>query len=259
VKIPSLTHRSFLLLSALIDGADRTYAEICEAVGWSHSVPHFICVMNQLRRRHLAVQVRFPAVFRMRRGVVRREGKAYRITAAGREAWAESLDFYAFFAERRVGKSGRQGGAGVRPKPGARINHDAYPRRASERPATDAEAERLLRIAPPEFAFFYRALRFDVLTIRQIVSIEIRDIDFARRLIYVRDGKSRRVTVPASEALLAIIHSAIGSRMEGQVFLSNGKKTWSLSRARQVFVEFRRAAGLPPSIVMRGRVQRRRN
>jgi hypothetical protein len=259
VKVPSLPHRHFMIVSALVDGTDRTFDELCRALGKDLSRSSFMDAFWQLAARGFIVRVRFMGVVRQKhRRSYRRTFKAYRITDSGRAAWVETLDFYRFLSERFLKTAGRHGSTAVttpKAKHGAQIER-AVPRRLEpERRATSEESERLLKFAGPGFAYLYRALRESVLTFDQLAALEIGNIDFARQKLSIRPDDRRRV-IRAGNRLLGILQSACGTRREGRVFLNSYGRPWQISRARATFARCRRLAGLPSSIVMRGRLKK---
>ncbi len=59
------------------------------------------------------------------------------------------------------------------------------------------------------------------ITIRwfELADLDIRDVDFEHRLIYIREGKGGKSrTIPVSEELLRDLRHLLGSRKKGPVF-----------------------------------------
>jgi len=261
LKIPSLPHRHFLVLSALIDGADKTFEEIRRDVGWSVSQSGFTATVGQLQRRGLAVRVRFPGPVPHRiRHRDRKLYSAFRITDCGLEAWAETLDFYRFFGERHVqlerAKCQEQHET-PKSKPGAQIAPFITQSREPERRPTADETERLLSFASPEFACFYRAFRCDVVSLKQLAALQIRDVDLSVGALRVASEKGRNYTVRVDDTFFEIVETAIGDRNEGPAFVTVTGRAWTPAVGRHWFTVYRRAAGLPLSIAFRGRLKRK--
>jgi integrase len=80
----------------------------------------------------------------------------------------------------------------------------------------------------------------------EIANLDIRDIDFQKRLIQIpkgKGGKSR--TIPVSEDLLGDLKHLIGSRKTGPVFPGRGGKSLSLRQINKVVGKAGELAGIP--------------
>jgi len=60
----------------------------------------------------------------------------------------------------------------------------------------------------------------------ELVNLDVRDIDFERRLIHIREGKGGKArTIPASEDLLGDLKHLLGNRKKGQSLPTPGVRS----------------------------------
>lgn len=79
----------------------------------------------------------------------------------------------------------------------------------------------------------------------ELVNLDIRDIDFDRRLIHIREGKGdKERTIPCSDDLLGDLRHLIGNRKKGTLFQSSHSKPFALSQINNIMTKAGRLAGV---------------
>ncbi|OGT59905.1 MAG: hypothetical protein A3E01_10705 [Gammaproteobacteria bacterium RIFCSPHIGHO2_12_FULL_63_22] len=127
--------------------------------------------------------------------------------------------------------------------------------RGRDRIPTPAETETILRLSPPPFAVFYRALRLCGARPGELARTTIADLKWDQRIIELADhktagktGKPRRIAI--GQDFGALLRTAIGDRTDGVVLLNSQRKPWTVPALGQVFRRLRTAGGLPKDLVM---------
>ena len=79
----------------------------------------------------------------------------------------------------------------------------------------------------------------------ELQNLDIRDVDFERRVIHIREGKGgKERTIPSSDDLLGDLRHLIGRRRAGPIFLSNRGKALSTVAINNIVAKAGRLAGL---------------
>jgi integrase len=79
----------------------------------------------------------------------------------------------------------------------------------------------------------------------ELRDIEIRDVDFEKRRIYIRSGKgSKSRTVPVDTDTLQDIKFYMGDRNQGKLIISNKQDTISLKQINEICAKCGRIAGV---------------
>lgn len=79
----------------------------------------------------------------------------------------------------------------------------------------------------------------------ELQQLDVQDIDFERRRIYIRSGKGGKSrTIPASESVLADLKHLIHNRKKGPLFLSQKGGRLSLRQINRIVAKAGKAAGL---------------
>lgn len=79
----------------------------------------------------------------------------------------------------------------------------------------------------------------------ELQNMDIRDVDFDRRVIHIREGKGgKERTIPCSDDLLGDLRHLVGRRRAGPVFLSNRNKALSSVAINNIVSKAGRLAGI---------------
>ena len=79
----------------------------------------------------------------------------------------------------------------------------------------------------------------------ELRDVEIRDVDFEKRRIYIRSGKGNKSrTVPVDTDTLQDIKFYIGDRNQGKLIISNKQDTISLKQINEICAKCGRIAGV---------------
>lgn len=118
--------------------------------------------------------------------------------------------------------------------------------KASEYHLSKTELKRLVN-APLEFRDRCVVKTFAQTAVRrfELQNLDVRDVDFDRRVIYIREGKGdKERTIPCSDDLLGDLRHLVGRRRTGPVFLSNRNKAFSTVAINNIVSKAGRLAGL---------------
>jgi integrase len=251
VKTPDVTALQFAALSELLDGQVHRNSSLARSVG-NHRPESFVLVLKALERRGLLERVRWAAVCGARPA-----GTGYRVTAQGRRAWAETLDYFLFFAKR----SGDRGSLSTRAPRLKAIASAPFPASASapERRPNGAEVQAIAAAASRELACLLSAMECGVLDFAELIRMRIEDIDFAEGTARVGRGPRRTRAVELGAELLKAAKESTGSRAAGSVFVNHYGQPWTRSSAAHAFCKARAAAGVDRRAKLLGRLSRRRD
>jgi integrase len=79
----------------------------------------------------------------------------------------------------------------------------------------------------------------------ELQQLDVQDIDFERKRIYIRSGKGGKSrTIPASESVLADLKHLIHNRKKGPLFLSQKGGRLSLRQVNRIVAKAGKSAGL---------------
>jgi DNA-binding MarR family transcriptional regulator len=247
---PDISPTQYAALSALLDGVARRPGAVARAV--RRRPDSFAMILRPLRFRGLVERVQWSEQHEGRASS-RRIG--YRITAAGRRAWQETLQFYLYFAERFGATTGPRSSEmpdQVEPLPfpsGSRSGPDRLP--------NDAEFEAIIAAAVEPLRPLLRALQTGPLRLERLLSLDVAGVDLPACSVRVRI-QSRLVALPTGDRLRPILAAAIGGRRSGPVFINCWGKVWTVKSAVDAFSRARDAAGVAREVKLRGRLGSRR-
>jgi len=124
-----------------------------------------------------------------------------------------------------------------------------------DRLPTADETAAILTRSSPEFRLIYSALRQCGARPGELCRATIADIDRTANAIVLKDHKTARKTgkprrIPIGQKLAELIRQAIGDRQAGPIFLSPGRKGWSVQNLSRTYSRMRDQAGLPRDLVL---------
>lgn len=121
-----------------------------------------------------------------------------------------------------------------------------YRLKASEYHLSKQELKRLVNAAPTfRDRCILKMLTQTAMCRFELITLDVRDIDFERRRIHIREGKGgKERTIPCSEELIADIRHLIGGRKTGMIFQSNRGRAFDLSQINNIVAKAGRLAGL---------------
>jgi len=231
MDIPQLTHQAFFVLSLLIRHGELRAAEVVRRAEGIASVNE---LLRKLHRRGL-VDKREATL----RGRAPRE-TIFSATRHGRDAFQDQLDFYLCVAQGTGAEGGTRKAEG-----GKRTDR--------KRGATPAERERLLAVAPLEFAPLLATVwELADVSIDELAAADVGDFDAAAGRLTVGDGDCRRDVALSPEATEAVAQAA-GARDDGPLFVPRKRRRWNVARASEAFRQLRKRAGVSADVGMRHR------
>ena len=118
--------------------------------------------------------------------------------------------------------------------------------KASEYHLSKQEIKKLINAAPSfRDRCILKTLAQTAIRRFELINLDVRDIDWERRLVHIREGKGgKERTIPCSEELLADLKHLVGNRKTGLVFQSNRGKGFDLSQVNKIVAKVGRMAGL---------------
>jgi len=124
-----------------------------------------------------------------------------------------------------------------------------------DRIPTPAETEAILARASPAFRLIYSALRQCGARPGELCRAMIADMDRVNRVITSKQHKTARKTgqarrIPIGRKLGEMLDQAIGTRTEGQVFLTPTGRPWRVANLSRTYSRLRDLAGLPKDLVL---------
>ena len=124
-----------------------------------------------------------------------------------------------------------------------------------DRVPTPAETEAILARASSEFRLIYSALRQCGARPGELCRATIADVDRSNRVITLKEHKTARKTgqvrrIPIGRKLGELLDQAIGTRMEGPVFLCPSGRGWRVENLSRTYSRLRDLAGLPKDLVL---------
>ena len=253
MNIPQLGHRQYVILAVLVDGQPWANREICREIVWQGKNAR-VCASRMIAAMQRAGLVeRYDAV-RRRPGGSTYQHHVARITAAGRRAFAESLDFYLHVAQR-FSQSDRETDVdqAIALKPLEPRPEDSV----SDRFPTPAEDDRLLAEASPEFSRIYRFGRWSGAHFNQLIGLAIADVDLNADVLRLPPHPRGPNDVKLTDDLRRLITEAIGDRTTGLLFPSPRGRRWQSVNLTRTFIELRRRAGLSERLQLFGRLEKR--
>ena len=79
----------------------------------------------------------------------------------------------------------------------------------------------------------------------ELINLDIRDVDFDRRVIHIREGKGgKERTIPCSDDLIGDLRHLIGNRKRGALFQSSHGKSFALGQINNIVGKAGRLAGV---------------
>jgi len=252
LKTVPISDRVFEILSVLLDGGIYSFAEIESAVGWEAKPTVFVQITRRLVTSKLVEQLEFPVDASRRNAEHCRVWMpAFRITAKGKTAWAEKTDFVRFLVktfadpERTIHAAPKEG---LRPR-------SRRPRPSKfERRATAAELPEILRHASNSLRVLVEALEADTLPLKDLIALDVVDVHLGRGTIELRNAPRQAATYRPTAELLKLLGELVGHRTEGPVFQSPKGHRWGQQTASRAWRCACRKAGVPPNIMLRGRL-----
>ena len=254
--MPAVTSRRFLILAGLLNGQELTRMELCSEIDWNPVIPNFVRQTNALHCAGYVEKVRVTVS-----GKVREEVR-YRITAAGRRAWQECIDYYVFVAEQYGRGSGdATNGGGSR---NGRVLHRAPipPNRnppKTDRWMTAEERKRLFAVCSNDcFRRLVVALQeLKSLTVAEVGALDVGDFDLETSELVIR-SKRAECRLPVSPELATVIVESIGERTSGPLFPASLGGRWTTDMAGRVFRTLRGPARIPVDVMLRGMSYRKK-
>jgi len=243
MKPPDLTPIQYAALSVLLDGTPHGTTTIARAIQF-HRPGSFAVIVQRLRRRGLVERVRSPQLAR----------NGYRITASGRRAWQETLQFYVYFAERFGNAKRVPSSAAQRARP---LPFPVDGPRVPDRSPNEAECEAIEAAASKPFRPLFRAMRLGPLSLDRLMGLAVTDVDLQARTVRIR-VRGRTIALPVGSELVEVLAQAIGDRRGGPAFTTFFGTAWTILQAREAFRNGRNAAGVSRDVKLRGRVGSRR-
>jgi hypothetical protein len=258
MKRPALTHRDFEFLSPFLDGKPWRLNVVVKELQWNRAKCAVSLVLTHLQERGLVERVRWGFERRASRHLPRPIG--YRITPAGKRAWAESADYYLYFIKRFGNPATSNTGTRHPGEPeGATAAAPLVdPPAGPDRRPTSAEAAALLAASPPWLAHICRAVWCDELALETLVTLDVTDVDLAKGAVSVPDGADRRL-VRMSHELCDAAGEAIGNRRAGPLFRNLYGERLLFRRALKAFTRVRDRVGIPRNVKLRGRAKHDRD
>lgn len=127
--------------------------------------------------------------------------------------------------------------------------------RLRERLPTEEETGKILQDAPPEFALIYRGLRQSGARPNELCGLQIDQVAEAKNgcieLVHHKtEGKGGVRRIAIGKKLAEIFRLAIGSRIEGYVFLSPRGRPWTPSNLSAMYRRIRKQKGLPEDLCL---------
>jgi integrase len=245
---PKLRHTSFAILSGLLDGRWKTAVELRDDLDWFTTQETFA---QTTRNLHVAGLIDKARVCRRSANGKAATVRALRINAAGRQAWQENVDFYLWAANKFSAATAAADDSEI---VDVELFNAATPAPVTDREATPAEFQRLLSIASPQFARFYRVMRLAGVRICDLTRLNVDDVDWSAETIRL----NRLTVAPLKGPLLKLLREAAGNRASGPLFLDSDGNCWNPVRLCDHFAKLRRQLGIPKSVKLRGRRQPRK-
>ena len=79
----------------------------------------------------------------------------------------------------------------------------------------------------------------------ELINLDIRDVDFERQLLHIREGKGDKPrSIPCSADLTGDLRHLIGNRKKGTLFQSTHGKAFALSQVNNILAKAGRLAGV---------------
>jgi hypothetical protein len=220
---PAITLRQFVILAAIADGSECPRDEIRKGPCSDMGDGSFAIVLGLLaRKRYLA-----------RRRLAGRVAVMVAITPRGLTVCRAFAEFVGSIV--------------------ASLKYpDKVPDVASEparpplieRRMTGFEESRLLARASPQFALAYQAAQRLPVAVRELVALEVTDVDLAMRRLRV----AGRGEIAIDDSAWQILQRAIRGRTAGPVFVRPNGRPWTFDELRRTFRRLRAETGLPPEV-----------